>query len=222
MCYEEENLENIRVFYQEAQNRRTHLSGVIVNLIGFTISANALIWSVLGGAYIRSFENSSTGEPNYLLAGAVLSSISVLMWRWYTLYLDKQIIDVYPSIAFYEAKLRIPDNLSTWAGVVNKAIRKEKSHDSESNCNSKNGNHSLYIQAMRLRPDQRKIAAQHLIDQKCYGCRGHNTINIVTLIYIFFIRCIPFWIFSDMRLYLFLGFLVSIIFLTLVVMGLYR
>jgi len=172
MCHEDENLENIRVFYQTAQQRRTHLSGVIVNLIGFTISANVLIWSILGEAFVKSPKNNIQNRHWYIFIGAILSSISVFLWRWYTHYLDKQIMeDVYPSLAFYEAKLKIPEDLSTWAGVINKALSKEKNHDT-------------YLQAMLLRPDQRKNAVRYLIKEKCYGCRGHNTINIITIIYV--------------------------------------
>lgn len=210
MCHEEENLENIRVLYQTVQQRRTHLSGVIVNLIGFTITANALIWSVLGQAFIKSQENNVENGLRYLFAAAFISSITVILWRWYTHYLDKEVMkDVYPSIAFYEAKLIIPDDLSSWAGVVNKAIKKEK-------------NHTIYTQAMLLSPDQRKIAVQHLIEQNCYGCRGHNAIDIIAIVYVFLIWCIPLWIFKKMHVYFVTGLVISIFFLTLTAIVLYR
>lgn len=116
------------------------------------------------------YERQRELAPWYLFVAALLSSIVVILWRLYTHYLDNQIAGYYSSLIFCEKKLCIPDDLSMWGHFLRRF--KDKCL-------------SLRQEALSLCAEQRRRAVSDLVEDKRYGCRGHNTFNIIAFGFIF-------------------------------------
>jgi hypothetical protein len=172
---EKKNFENIRVFYQSAQERRRHLSQIIVTNIGYAITLNAAILGFFGKGYIDSMASQYNQQrelsPWYLLVAAFLSSIVIILWRWYTHYLDNmRVNDAYSKIVFCEHELKVDDLLTMWRHFAKKHTSKGSGSTREK-------------ELMELSSTERMKFVSELSRHRRYGCRGHNTFNLIALVY---------------------------------------
>jgi hypothetical protein len=177
MVMELNDFENLRVFYQNAQNRRIHLSQIIVTNIGYAITLTVAIWGFFGKGCLDAMASQSVQQrkwgPWYLFVAALLSSIVVILWRWYTQYLDNTMVDdAYPKIVFCECELKVNDLLTMWRHFVEK-------HTSKGSGSSKEK------ELMELSSTERMKFVSELSKHKRYGCRGHNTINLIAFLCLF-------------------------------------
>ncbi|GAH63909.1 unnamed protein product, partial [marine sediment metagenome] len=93
--------DDIRTRLAIANQTRGSTSRAIINLHGFAVGANAVVWSSLIVAYI----SIGGALPLLVIIGSVVSAISIGLWRLYVQYLDNQIASLYPEIVLYEAML---------------------------------------------------------------------------------------------------------------------
>lgn len=98
------DIENARVFLQLAQQRRVHLSNIDDKYTGFVITLLVGLWSFFLKAYIDSQNN----QPLYIFIPVIASYVLLLLWRWYSNYLDNLIVKIYPEILYYEQVLKMP------------------------------------------------------------------------------------------------------------------
>jgi len=207
MCQEKDNLENIRVLYQEAQNRRTHLSQVIVTNIGYAITLTTAIWGFFGKGYIDAvasqYEKQRDLAPWYLFVAALLTSIVVILWRLYTHYLDNKIVKEYPWIFFYESKLDVPGcDLIKWKNFIEKYAGKDS---------------DIWAKAKSLDAEQRRRFVSILAKRRRYGCRGHNGINLAALVYLIGVWILAIWLGMEIHQEAFMALVVSVFSLVAVV-----
>ena len=143
-----------------ANQIRASTSGAIVNLHGFVVGANAVVWSSLAVAYI-SFGG---GLPILVIIGSVVSAITIGLWRLYIQYLDNQIAFLYPEIVLYEAMLpAIPRLTGIRAHLI---------------FNCPNLRHVFEV---NLTPEQQAQVVESLVNRRRIGYRGHLLFSIGAL-----------------------------------------
>ena len=153
---------------QSTQQLRTHWSGVIVNLINYVILLNIGIWSYFGKAYIDSLDVSCNAQPLYIVIASFLSSISLLLWRLYTHYLDHQIARLYPDFLFYEEELSVPYDY----GIRKYLIKNVP-------------NLKCVFLDNHLKFQEKLEAISILVEKKRIGNRGHKKFNVGVLVLMF-------------------------------------
>lgn len=154
---------NIRTSLAIANQTRASTSGAIVNLHGFVVGANAIVWSSLIVGYI----SIGGGLPLFVIIGSTTSAITVGLWRIYVQYLDSQIASLYPEIVLYEAMLSIVPRLT--------GIRAHLTF----NCQNLRG---IFIS--NLTPEQQAQVVENLIHRRSIGYRGHLLFNIGAVAFI--------------------------------------
>jgi len=155
--------DNIKALLTSAQQQRHHWSAMITTLMGFVIVLNGGLWSYFLLEYIRV-----AGErPTLFLIPSAVSAITLGAWRIYTRYLDDQIASLYSELIFYEASLSVPSNFGT-SGYLIKNVPQVKP-----------------ILESELLPEKKAKAIKMLAEAKRIGNRGHVTIEIATLVFIF-------------------------------------
>lgn len=144
--------DDIRARLAIANQIRASTSGAIVNLHGFVVGANAVVWSSLTVAYI----SLGGALPILVIIGSVVSAITIGLWRLYVQYLDNQITSLYPEIVLYEAMLPpIPRLTGIRAHLV-------------FNCpNLRN------VFEANLAPEQQAQVVENLVNRRLIGYRGH-------------------------------------------------
>lgn len=159
--------DDVKALYQAVCQLRIHWSDVIVRNIHYAIILIMGIWGLLGNAYIESRCEVCcyrAGKGWYLFVAALLSSIVIVLWRWYSHYLDKAIINIYPEIVKYEAKLGAKDE-GVWIYLIKNVLGKSENQELKD-----------------LTEDQKKKFVEELVQRKQIGCRGHNTFDIIGLV----------------------------------------
>ena len=168
MCEAETQIENIRVLYKEAQQDHRQLSQTIVRSIGYTIVVNAGIWAFFIKAFIDTAGANRPGqrypEGWHLFAAALLCSLVVILWRWYTHFLDNRVANLYAELLDYESRLDPSGDSRAWTHleqlVFKKCTEQEKG---------------------QLRS---KAAIRSLVNKSKIGWRGHGTINATASVYL--------------------------------------
>jgi hypothetical protein len=194
--------ENLRVFYQSAQQRRIHLSQVTVTMIGYAVTLNVAIWGFLGKGYVDLLGAVSSRQekigPWYLFIAAVLSSIVVILWRLYTQYLDHQIArGVYPKLVFCEHQLSIPEELNMW----DEFLEKRKKQIGQ-----------LRTELEGMCAQQKHAFFSKLSGMRRSGDRGHKPFNSAALVYVLCVWTVSLYFCSCSQAVLYLsmiGLLVS-------------
>jgi hypothetical protein len=153
--------DDIRTRLAIANQARASTSGAIINLHGFTVGANAVVWSSLIVAYI----SIGGALPLLVFFGSAISAITIGVWRLYVQYLDNQIASLYPEIVLYEAMLPATPRLT--------GIR----HHLAFNCQNLRG-----IFTANLTPEQQAQVVENLADRRSIGYRGHLRFNIGAII----------------------------------------
>jgi len=152
--------ENARALLQSTQQLRIHWSSVIVNLINYVILLNIGIWTIFGKGYIDSLDCPGHKKPLYIVLASFLSSLSLLLWRLYTHYLDYNITRLYPDFLFYERALNIPSDYGT-GRYLKELISKI--------------DHSLPMSELKYR----KTLIAELIEKRHSGSRGHWLLDLI-------------------------------------------
>jgi len=98
---------DVGVLLQSTQQLRTHWSGCIVTLIGYTVTFIVAIWAFSLKSYIDSGSNRSQPDASYLLLAASLSAFLVGAWRYYAHEIDSAIAGLYGDFILYEGLLGI-------------------------------------------------------------------------------------------------------------------
>ncbi len=159
-----ENEEKAKLWLEVAQRQRLHWSTMITTLLGFTVVAFVGVWSYLLPRYIES----DGARPAYFLVGAAASSLILGLWRIYTYYIDKQIVNLYPQLIYCEAILEVPEGM----GVTQYLIHEAKELG------------ELKLPKHSLDADAKMQVITKLVESKRIGSRLHSTINNWVLAYI--------------------------------------
>jgi len=101
----------------------------------------------------------------YLLIATILSSIFLILWRWYAHYLDNAIAGLYANFIFCESSLGLPDDLGTVGNLLGMKVFRDKGTEW-------NG----------FTPVQKAKVVSKLFEKKRLGYRGHRGIDIVALV----------------------------------------
>jgi hypothetical protein len=162
MDKQEKACDDVKALYQAVCQIRIHWSDVIVRNIHYAIILISAIWGFLGKAYIDTRDKVCCGHSEqswHIFIAALLSSVVVILWRWYSHHLDKAITGLYPELVYYEGILGAEDDEGTW-GHLKKNLFKSKKTD-------------------RLTPLQRKIVIAQLVEDRLVGCRCHNAFDFI-------------------------------------------
>ena len=164
--------DNIRAHLAIASQQRASMTGSMINLHGFVVGANAVIWSSLIVAYI------SVGArlPSYVFLGTVVSALSIGLWRLYVHYLDNQITHLYPEIVLYECLSSVTNHPT---GVRAHLVW---------NCPILNN-----IFTSGLSPEQQADIVKTLVRQRSIGNRGHRLFDVIAVITILVLICFSIW-----------------------------
>lgn len=152
---------NIRTHLAIANQTRVSTSAIIVNLHGFVVGANAVIWSSLIVAHI----SIGGALPLFIFVGSGASAITIGLWRLYIQYLDNQIASLYPEILLYETLLSATERLT--------GIRAHLT----GNCSNLRG-----IFTSNLSPEQQAQVVENLVARRSIGYRGHLLFNIGAIV----------------------------------------
>ncbi len=147
------------------QQLRTHLNGLIYNIIGFTIIANLAVWTLFLQPYITHFTQEQTWDHSYLAFASTISLVLLFLWRLYTRYLDLVIANLYPDFIYFEGKLSCPSDYGT-SGFLKRELKDA-------------GN---FLQSGDLTSEQKAKVASHLVNRRLSGSRGHGITNWITLL----------------------------------------
>lgn len=150
--------DNIRTHLAIASQQRASISGAIINLHGFVVGANAVVWSSLVVAYI----SIGSALPSYVFLGSVVSALTIGLWRYYVQYLDNQITHLYPEIILYECLSSATERLTGVRAHLNW------------NCSRLN---SIFTSG--LSPEQQAQIVETLVRKKSIGNRGHWPFNLL-------------------------------------------
>lgn len=158
--------ENARSLLQSTQQLRTHWSSIIVTHIGYAVIINVGIWSYFLKAYIDSLA-PTISQPLYIGIASALSSILLMLWRFYTRWIDNNIAGLYKDFLFFEGILSVPSEYGT-SGYLMHAVPAV----------------NPIFQDNKLKPEQKREGINKLIQLKRIGRRGHLWFDICTLILI--------------------------------------
>jgi len=150
--------DDARALLQSTQQLRTHWSGVIINLINYVIILNVGVWSYFGKSYIESCSKSD--KSWYIVIASTTSTITLLLWRLYTHYLDNNITRLYPDFLFYERTLNVPSDYGT-GRYLKKFISRL--------------NHALPMSELK----HRETLISKLIEERRVGSRGHWLLDLI-------------------------------------------
>lgn len=147
-----------------SQTLRTHWSSSINQLMSFNIVTNIAVWTLLIEPYLKIYQDTQIWCHSYLALAATISVVLLALWRWYTYYLDTQIVNLYPEFVYYEGVLSSPDDLGTSGQIT------------------RNWGNSIKEKYHELTKEQKVQVIKKLISNKLIGARGHSVINVITLI----------------------------------------
>ena len=153
--------DNIRTHLAIANQQRASISGAIINLHGFVIGTNGVVWSSLIVAYI----SIGAGLPSFIFLGSVVSALTIGLWRYYVQYLDDQITHLYPEIILYECLSSVTERLTGVRAHLNW------------NCSRLN---SIFTSG--LSPEQQATIVKTLVCKKSIGNRGHWPFNLIGIV----------------------------------------
>lgn len=156
-------VENIRTHLVLASQQRVSITGSIVNLHGFVLGANAVVWASL----IVAFISVGGALPSYVFLGTVASALTVGLWRCYVQYLANQITHLYPEIILYECLSSPTERLNGVRAhlVWNYPVLRD-------------------IFNSNLTPEQQAQIVETLVEQRRIGNRGHWPFNLLAIIFI--------------------------------------
>jgi len=152
--------ENVRTLLMFSLQLRTHLSNLISSLINYVVIINVGLWSYFLKSYVDSV---ILGQSNNLYIGVAcaISSVSFLLWRFYTHYLDNHIAQLYPEFILYERRLNASYNMGT-TGYLKRQVK---------------GIEDI-ITSFELNDEQKAEVIRHLAKSKRMGGRGHLACNV--------------------------------------------
>lgn len=160
-------LADARAVLQSTQQLRTHWSGVITTHVGYTVVINVAIWSYFMKAYIDSLAIPEQAQPLYIGLASALSSILLMLWRFYTRYLDNHIAGLYPDFLRCEHALSVPIGSGTSGYLIREVPLVGD-----------------ILQDGDLSHGQKMEGVQVLIKSKRIGRRGHLWFDLCTLLVI--------------------------------------
>ena len=147
------------------QQLRTHWSGLIINIMGFTIVANLAIWSFFIQPYITIFNATEYWEHSYLAFASTVSLVLLFLWRLYTRKLDLGVANLYPDLIYFEGELSCPPDYGI-SGYLKREL----------------GDAGDFLQSNDLTSEQKSKVASRLVKERLIGARGHKIINWITLL----------------------------------------
>lgn len=156
--------ENARSLLQLTQQLRTHWSGIITTHIGYAVVINVAIWSYFVKAYIDSLSGTAAGQPLYIGVASSLSSILLMLWRFYTRYIDSNIAGLYPDFLLCEGILSVPIAHGI-GGYLMRAVPAV----------------SPILLDKGLTPEEKQEGIAKLVKSKRIGRRGHLWFDVCTL-----------------------------------------
>jgi hypothetical protein len=161
-----------------AQQQRQHWSTLITSIMGFTVAFVSAIWAFSLPEYIKDIHNNFY-SPLWLVVGASITSVIVVLWRFYTRYIDNKLAHNFPEIIYYEALLEVPIHTGLTAYLINmdqtraKVIAKSNKTVAD-----------LFSSSTGLTPLQKFKAVEWLVDARKIGDRGHRSLDIGALLYV--------------------------------------
>lgn len=155
------------------QALRMHWSGLITQVMNFAILTNVAVWTFSLQAYIDIFNREQFWAHSYIAAASTISIVLLVLWRWYTHYLDNTMCDLYPDLVFFEGKLSCPPQYGTLAYLKSSLGDIGKLLDTVPN-------------------EQRPQVIRELVKDKLMGGRGHTVINSLTLAAVIFLALLIF------------------------------
>lgn len=123
----------------------------------------------------NGIQESNIGIPIF----CVLSILLLFIWRFLAHYLDESICDGYSQIIDLERELHIPKRVS-----ISKRIISDVSNDL---ANRKVKNQTLGSDICKLCDEQTKEFVQFLIKEKRTGYRGHDNLDKIALMGIYYL-----------------------------------
>lgn len=144
-----------------SQELKMHWSGLIVNVMYFTIVALVAVWTLFIQFHLGDFKEAHVWNHAYLVLASTISILLLALWRWYTKYLDANIAHLYPELIYFEGKLSCPSQYGTSAYLKR----------------------NLGSAGDRLNEitdvEQKAEVVAHLVKKNLIGDRGHLTINLI-------------------------------------------
>lgn len=146
-----------------AQALRTHWSSLITHIMSFAILTNVAVWTFFLQAYFGNFQEYGAWAHSYIASASTISIALLVIWRWYTQYLDNNIVQLYPELVYYEQQLSCPSQYGT-SGLLKRVL----------------GSVGNFLLEDRTAEQKAYIIGQ-LVNRKLIGGRGHGFINWLTL-----------------------------------------
>ncbi len=165
------NTQEASALLQSAQSLRQHWSGVQSSLINYATIVNVGIWTYLLIQYMKP-----EYEIIHIMIAATISSVTLVIWRVYTHYVNDDHISVlYPELVYYESVLHGDSDYGTMGYLKKSPL---------SGIITKPEGHTFITIFSESDANQRAKAIKYLVNKKCLGLRGHLPSDIITFIVI--------------------------------------